>query len=349
VLTETADVVLCFKEYPHVDVDRCAEQLADIVLSAIDGHVRPTMATFDCKMLGTFSTTNEPMAGFVSRMRGAERAEGVLAVSLAHGFVWGDSPFTGSRMVVVTDNDPLRASDLAESLGREFFSLRDQVALKPLAMMEGLDLALEQGPGRGKPVVIADCADNAGGGAPSDSTFLLEELLHRGVRDVALAMIWDPIAVALCSAAGEGATLELRLGGKASRASGRPLDVEATVRRIVPDLVQRWPQLWGAVDVPCGDAVHLEVSGIDVIVNSRREQVFGTEVFTAFGIDPSSRRVLVVKSMNHFRGAYDAIAALTLHVTSPGALQNDPRVIPYRHTDRHQWPWVEQPWTSLQM
>lgn len=43
-------------------------------------------------------------------------------------------------------------------------------------------------------MVVADGADNPGGGAACDSTFLLRALLDRGIENAALGMIWDPQA-----------------------------------------------------------------------------------------------------------------------------------------------------------
>ena len=124
-----------------------------------------------------------------------------------------------------------------------------------------------------KPAVIADQADNPGGGAPSDSTFVLRELLERGIEDVALGMIWDPVAVKLAQAAGEGAELSLRLGGKMGPMSGDPLDLDVTVRGLIENMDQYWTQSDGKLGIPCGDSAALHCRGIDIIVNSERCQV----------------------------------------------------------------------------
>ena len=50
----------------------------------------------------------------------------------------------------------------------------------------------------GHPVVMADPADNAGGGAPSDNTTILRALIDGRVENAAIGPIWDPIAVKLC-------------------------------------------------------------------------------------------------------------------------------------------------------
>ena len=56
----------------------------------------------------------------------------------------------------------------------------------------------------GRPVVMAEPADNAGGGAPSDNTAILRHLIEREVEDAAVGPIWDPVAVRLCFDAGRG-------------------------------------------------------------------------------------------------------------------------------------------------
>src|SRR5262249_36755534 len=161
-----------------------------------------------------------------------ERLPGVLSVSLGHGFPWGDSVDMGARVLVIADGDAELARTVADQLSGDFFALRREVSLVPLPMRDALDTAFAST----GPVVVADIAANAGGGAPSDSTFVLRELLERDAQDVAVAMICDPIAVAQAFAAGVGASLPLRLGGKLGRTSGDPLDLTVTVEGLVPEL-----------------------------------------------------------------------------------------------------------------
>src|SRR5581483_4000305 len=86
-----------------------------------------------------------------------------------------------------------------------------------------------------QPIVLADPADNAGGGAPSDNTTILRRLIARGVAGAAVAPIWDPVAVRLCFDAGAGAVMPLRIGGKTGPASGPPVDATVTVSALRRD------------------------------------------------------------------------------------------------------------------
>ncbi|RWK94361.1 MAG: hypothetical protein E5X54_21470 [Mesorhizobium sp.] len=44
------------------------------------------------------------------------------------------------------------------------------------------------------------------------------------MTNVASGLYWDPMAVRQCEHAGEGADIQLRLGGKTEPASGEPLE-----------------------------------------------------------------------------------------------------------------------------
>ncbi len=349
-LLDAADAVVIFKEYPHTDMADRAEDLFDIIADAAEGKVRPTMAMFDCRMIGMYLSPFQPVRAFVDDMMEAESSarstreaggrDTLLSLSLAHGFPWGDVPDLGCRMLAVTDGDPEGAAALAEQWGRRFHALRREVTLEPVGMQEALDRALAADSG---PVVVADQADNPGGGAPSDSTFVLRELLERGAQGVALAMMWDPIVVHTAMAGGVGARLKLRLGGKMGPASGDPLDVEAEVLAVRPGHTQTWPQTDGELIIDCGDAVALRIGGVDVVVNTKRGQVLSPTVFSNIGLDPLSYRVLVVKSTQHFYAGFAPIASEVIYMGAPGAIAPIMTSIPLQRADLNKYPWVESP------
>ena len=183
------------------------------------------------------------------------------------------------------------------------------------------------------PVVLADRADNAGGGASSDSTFVLRELLRRGATDTALAMLWDPVAVRMCHDAGVGARLALRIGGKCGPLSGDPLDVVAEVTSTRTDAVQAIFGL-GEPAHPIGRSAAIRVEGVDVVITAVREQVFSRHVFSEHGIDPLRRKVLVVKSTQHFMNDFAKFAAQVVRCDGPGTLTADLSTLPYTRARR---------------
>ena len=164
-------------------------------------------------------------------------------------------------------------------------------------------------------------------------------MLRRGIKDAALATIWDPIAVRTCFSAGEGASFRLRFGAKLSEFAGEPLDADVVVRRTQREAVQSF----GQSVVPLGDAVWIDVGGIDVILNSVRSQVFNPDTFSNFGIDLEQKKILVVKSTNHFYDAFSRISDDILYAAVDGPYPSHPETNAYNNLRRKIWPRVENP------
>jgi len=334
-----SDVIICYKEYPHTDALDRLRELARIVMDTAQGRVQPVTAVHDCCMVGKWHTTREPMASFVRRMEACEKLPGVLSVSLGHGFPWADVPESGAKLWVVTDNDPALAAQLADELGRVFWDLRHQTGVPSLSIDETLERAMAT---PGGPVVIADTADNAGGGATSDSTFVLRAIVERGIADVALGGVWDLGAVQLCRDAGVGASFELRLGGKCGPASGDPIDLHVTVKAVREAHSQRG--LVAGNHTPMGPCVWVQAAnGVDIVLISKRNQVIGSDLFTGLGIDLAAKKLVVVKSAQHFHAEFGPIAKSVLYVSTPAALSTDFANLPYRVRDLDYWPRVEEP------
>ena len=333
-----ADFFVVFKEFPHIDfVDR-ARDLWAIAVRALKGEVRPVMSVFDCRMIDVFPTSKQPMRGFVDRLYGVEKSEpGLLSLSVIHGFMAGDVPEMGTKVIAVTDGDAARGAALAERLGRELFSMRGTFMVSQVDEKAAVEAAIAAQRG---PVVIADVWDNPGGGTAGDATVILAELIERGVRDVAVGTIWDPIAVQICMAAGEGAVIPLRFGAKSAPHTGNPIDQYVTVRRLVRDAQMRFGESYA----PFGDAAWISFEGIDVILNSTRAQSFDPSLFSAMGIDPKSRKILLIKSTNHFYDSFSRIASEIVYCAAGKPYPNRPAETEYKKARRDIWPMVENPW-----
>lgn len=336
-MVAAADAIVLVKEYPHVDYPERGRELYDLCTRAATSQCHPVMHLFDCRMVGLYPTTTEPMAGLVRRMKEAEKRPGVLSVGFGHGFPWGDTPETGSKVLTITDGDARLAESVATEIGHAIYDLRESL----LPRYPDIATALERARRADGLAVLADTADNSGGGAPSDNVSLLRAMLEAGVCQAAYGSIWDPVTVSACAEAGLGAKLPLRLGGKCGPASGDPMDVTATVRAFVPGHSQ---QGLGHARCPMGDAVWLEVGGIDVVVMSMRTQTFSPDAFTGLGIDLASKRMVAVKSTRHFQANFAPLAEELIPVATPGAIQMDFAAIHYRKKrDQRFYPRIADP------
>ncbi len=336
VMLASADVLICYKEFPHTDFVERAEELMTLLLATARGEVRPAMSVWDCRMIDSFMTSRQPIRGFVDRMTALEGRDGVLSVSVVHGFSAADVPDMGAKMLVITDDRREAGDRLARTLGQELFELRGQGAPRHLSPDEGIDRAVTAPEG---PIVLADRWDNPGGGVAGDSTVILRRMLERGIDNAVIGALWDPIAVRFCHGAGEGARLKLRFGGKAASTSGTPIDAEVEVTRVVKDATQ----MFASSVVSLGDAAAIRVAGIDVVLETKRAQTFDPSLFRNLGIDPAQRKLVVVKSSNHFHAGFAPIAKEIHYIDAGGPYPSDPRKVQYRRIQRPKWPIDENP------
>jgi len=332
-MVRNADLLIAFKEYPHTDALERAFELVDLCEAMVQRRVRPVAAVADCQMISMVHTSRQPARGFVDRIQALEGQGGILSISITHGFPWGDTPDMGTKVLVYADGDAARAQALAQQLADELVALREDLA----SPMLGMDEAITQALAHAGTTVIADSADNAGGGAASDATFMLRRLVERGVQRAALGPLWDPGAVRIAFEAGVGATLAMRLGGKVSALSGDPLDANCTVLAL-----QRELRMSGLSGTPTamGDCALLSVgpTGVQVVINTIRNQAIGRDLFTQLGCDLAACQVVVVKSSQHFHADYAKVASQVLYAAAPGSVTADLRQLPYRKVQRPKWP-----------
>jgi microcystin degradation protein MlrC len=309
----------------------------------IRGQIKPVTSVFDCRMIDVLPTSTQPMRGFIDRLVALEHSDpAVLNAWVNHGFMAGDAPESGVKMVVITNDAKAHGDALAKKLGMELFANRGKSMPTFLDVDAALDKALAGTGKNGKPAVIAEFWDNPGGGTAGDATIILKRLIERRVPNAAVGTIWDPVAVKLASIAGEGAVIPLRFGAKSAPDCGDPIDATVTVKRIVRDA----RQTFGASVVGIGDAVLLGVEGVEVILNTQRAQAFERSIFSVMGIDPHAKDILVIKSSNHFWADFSKFSRDVIYCRAGHPYPDDPRTNAYRKVRRNIWPRVDNPFAG---
>ncbi len=339
-MVDCADIITTCKEYPHIDFGERAEQVVCLLEQISNNEITPITRITRIPMLGLYVTTGEPMRSLVDDIIRLENDDDVLSLSLCHGFNWSDVSFSGACALAITNDKPAKAQQLANNIAERFWCARDAVDANCITIEKALGEIHRK---KNAPALIADTADNPGGGASGDSTFILRALLDNNIEDAALAMIWDPVAVNVAAKAGVGAHIPLRLGGKISIYSGDPLDVIAEVMMIRDDATQ----LAQGMRQSLGLSAHIRIAGVDVIVNSIRQQTFSPECFTCFGIDPMKKAILVVKSSQHFHETFSSFTNAIYYVSSPGQIEPNFWAKPFSKLQRPIWPIDSLPFSAF--
>lgn len=340
-MLDSGALLIACKEYPHTDYKERARELHAILSQVVCGkRTMPQPLLRRVPMLALMGTTEGPMKDFVAGMQLQEGTAGIVSVSALHGFPWSDTPHSSAAVLVWWDTEVAHAEANARSainqLASSFFSIGTTPSSRRLSLAEGIaELKNRIRHHASGPIVMADGSDNPGGGAASDSTFVLQALLDEGITNAALGMIWDPQAAAIAADAGVGARLPLRIGGKVGPQSGDPVDLDVEVVSVRRDAAQRG--LAGGRE-PLGLTVTVRTPAIDIVINSIRQQVFSPECFTEMGIDLQSKRLVVVKSTQHFRMGFDAMASSIIFCDAPGTLNSDLSRLPFKRLTRPIWP-----------
>ena len=333
-----ADIITVFKEFPHTDFVETAQLCVDLTLKAARGKIKPEIKVFDVKMIDVFPTNLQPMRNFVDKMKKLEKQKDILCVCAIHGFMAGDSPNLGAKIIVITDDDKEYARELAQKMGMEMFSFRNKTAPEFLSVNNTFK-KIKTIKNNKKPIVIADVWDNPGGGVAGDSTIIINKARELGLKNIAVGTIWDPMAVRICHAAGKDAEFKLRFGGKTSDKAGKPIDAKVKVKQIKRNATQSF----GSSIVPLGDSAVIECDGMEIVLNSNRSQAFSPDLFTNLNINIKKKNILIVKSTNHFHRAFEPVSSHIIYTSVNGPYPNNPKKNKYKKLKRQIWPIVNNP------
>jgi microcystin degradation protein MlrC len=337
-MVRQADLIVISREYPHIDFGDRAADLYRWCMATARGEIRPVPALVDCRTIGFYPTFDEPMKSVVGNLRAVTAGEGMVTVELGHGFPWGDVADVGTRVLAYADGDQAKAAEVAERIAADIYGRRRTLALSFPDIAESLDRAR----GLNGRTVLGDFADNPGGGAPGDSTFFLKALIERGVEDAVIGTFWDPQMARICADAGVGAVLPIRLGGKCGPTSGDPIDVTVEVMAVREEHTQHFFE----VAQPMGCTVWVRAGGVDLVIASVRTQVYDPDVFTGLGVPMDDRRLVIVKSSNHYRAGFEPISDNLWHVASPGCMSLDFPALPYTKLAAPIYPMHDDPWAE---
>src|SRR5439155_533757 len=229
---EARDLRHGYKTYPHVDMDARGREATERLRDVVAKRRRPTVAWRQPPLLPPIAgqlTARGPMRRLYDRAAEMERDPRVVTISIFAGFPLADIRDAGLSVYVATDGDPGLADRLADELATMAWAHRGEFLHTAPPPGEAVARALAAD---GRPVVLADIADNTGGGAAGDTTEILRELLRVGARPATVACIWDAEAVQACARAGVGATVTVDVGGKVDPSHGAPVRVTGRVRTL---------------------------------------------------------------------------------------------------------------------
>jgi microcystin degradation protein MlrC len=322
--------------YPHTDSYERGQEAMAFLQQVLNGTIRPVMHLEQLPMMiSTCSTDLEPGKRLNAFCQEWEQRPGMIDCTIFHGFAYTDVPAVGMSVVTITDNDPALAAEAGSAVARAIWEVREEYLPEILTPEQAIARALTVD---GGPVVINDTSDNPGGGSPGDSTHLLRAMLAADLTQACYGYIYDPETAAQAHAAGVGATVAVRLGGKTDTLHGAPIEATGYVKCLTDGQFHLTTPMGRGMAVDIGPMARLVIGGVDVLVGSDRQQVLDDQVFLLNGIDVRHYRIVALKSSAHFRAGFMHLASAIITADAPGATTLDLTGFPYTRIRRTIWP-----------
>ncbi|XOV82493.1 MAG: M81 family metallopeptidase [bacterium] len=329
--------IFACRQYPHVDLHQRA---ADAVAAIAQMHQRGENASCEVISLPLLMPTTTTFEGVgqstLADLLALQAATPCVDLSWFHGFPYTDIAAVGSAVVATCYPHQREAARAAMTrFARQLWDNRESFRARSLSADEALQAAAQV---TRYPVVIHETSDNCGGGSPGDGTHLLRAMLDQGLgKDACFAFLVDAETAVQAHAAGVGATIQIRLGGKTDQLHGEPVQASAYVKALHDGRLIMQHMFKGA-PLNLGPMARLVIDDMDVVVASRRSQTFDREPFLAVGIDVQKYKYVALKSSNHFRAGFQHLASRIITADTPGLTTHKIEIFPRQKARRRLWP-----------
>ena len=333
-----ASAIIGFDTYPHVDMAERGREAADLIVRIIRGEVRPVMALRHMPLFWSVSTqvTDHPPIDEAFRLiHAAEQRPGILSITLATGFAWADVPDMGPSLIVVADGDQELAERTATELSDWVYARRETWYRQPLTTRQ----ALEAGAIAGRfPIMLADMADNTGGGAAGDSVEVLQTFLDLKLDDALLLYMVDPEVAHQAHAAGVGQRIQVSIGGKSDPIQGPPVVGEAEVKALSDGKFTYDGPMYAGLTGDLGTSAWLKIDGVNIVVVCGRAQPLDQAFARSLGIDCSKMKYISLKSAAHFRSGFERLGGSIYNIDAKAVHTHDFAALNHKHRRRPMYP-----------
>ena len=324
------DLATSHRMSPHDDAPLTKTRAVANLVRCLREGVRPLKAWVRVPVLlagERASTRDEPARGVYGSLAGIAARPGIIDAAVWIGYAWADEPRCGAA-VVVTGTDPDAIHRESRALAERYWDARGDFRFSvpsgdaEWCIATGLAAAA-------RPYFISDSGDNPTAGGAGDVAYTLERLianpeLAAGRATAIWASVVDPIAVGRCIAAGEGAVIDVVVGGAFGSTHGN-VPLRGRVGRVLRG------------DPIGGDIAVVESGGVRAILTTRRKPYHFVRDLHALGLDPARHDLTVVKIgylvPDLFAAAKGWILALT-----PGGVDQDIVRLGHRRLERPIYP-----------
>ena len=323
-MADLANVIIGYDTYPHIDMYDRGYEAATLIAKMVRGEVSAvqeyrqlpliTLPPMQC-------TLREPMITILKNLHDLEKQEKILTGTISMGFPFADVKDAGVSILVTADGDEALAKQKADELAEMLWSYKDELQPDLTTIEDVIDFVNKEEPSG--LTIFADGSDNPGGGGPSDGTIALKAMISADFQGGVVGVMFDPETVHQAHEAGVGNTVNAMIGGKTDDRHGETIEINAYVKTLSDGVFVRRGKMQQGLVENIGKMATLVVGGIEIVLASKRMQLNDAEMLRTAGVEPSHKRLLVVKSAVHFRSDFTDMSSHIFDADTPGIHRPD--------------------------
>jgi len=330
-LTETmvsnCTVIDGYRTYPHIDMRDTGRRAASSLFDILQRGIKTKMSWRSLPMMTHMlrqTPSQQPMKDLMDDVIAAADTDQLLNVSIFGGFPLADIPHVSFSVLAVEEEVGQAGKPLVDDICMRAWDRRSEFVFEPEELVHSIRRAKDL---KQYPVVIADHGDNSGAGGSADDMTVFSEMLDQGLDGIVAGPIWDPVVVRQLVKAGEGALVEIEIGGKthvdAINQVGKSLFCRAIVENITDGFFTIEGPMQTGLRVNLGQSVLLDSGPAKILVTEERWEPYDPGCFTQAGVDVKTAKYILIKSRQHFRATFESFASHIVLAAGPGVCSSD--------------------------
>lgn len=336
-MISSANALVSYKKNPHVDMRQTGQEAAEILVGMLKERLDPRQVLIQVPLAISIEqqlTAHEPCKSLYSYAAQLSSEEGIISLSIQHGFPYADVEEMGTSIIAISDGDDENAKCAAKKLrdyilkNRETFVGHKNDIASSLLMIQKSE----------KPVLLLDMGDNVGGGGPANNCCLLEALEESKAFKY-FVCIYDPEAVTQAAEHSPGDEFIISFKGTGKDGLVH-LNYAVELIRITDGYFSEDnPRHGGQVNFRMGKTAVVSTSlGSVIMFTSLRVLPFSLQQLISSGLNPEDFDVIIAKGVNAPVAAYAPVCPTIIQVNTPGVTQADMTLFRYKNRRKPLFP-----------
>lgn len=333
-MVEATDALVAYTTNPHIDQRATGRKATELLVETLRGTIRPVQQLVQLPLAISIEqqyTSQEPCLSLYATVKATGEENRLLSASVLLGFPYADVPEMGSAFLLVADEkQDTSATNTLQVIGQQLSDYIFHRKEEFNGLKTGIRAVLPGLASLPKPILMLDMGDNVGGGAPGNSTHLLETLEQENFHPVFICL-FDPLAVEAGNRFKPGETFRLTIVD---------YETEVTlVQRSDGKFTESTPKHGGFVNYDMGETAIVQTRlGNTVMLTTRRTPPYSLRQMTAFGLNPDAFAIIIAKGVNAPIAAYAPVCPSIVQVDTPGVTQADMTLFTYQNRRKPLFP-----------